>query len=854
MTKREIVLIIGDRVPNKEAMNMISNDNLKIVMAKNNQEAVDNITHFFSSLINIIIDDANPLANQAKVFDFYRSSSEFKMIPLIVISGDESEKTEKECLDYGAWDFIKRSTPDSIIEKRIKSVMQHSDLVMADKLHYLTHYDPVSGIYNKPSFFEATKVLLSSHPDENFAIFCIDIEKFHLINAFFGIEEGDKLIKHIAQILLDKSKKTPDFTYGHIEADVFVCCLPYKKLSEVDDFALDLNEKIKSFPITFDISPAIGIVIVKDREITINSYYDRAKVAGDTCKNNIRRFYAYYEETMGIEQIREQNIANSMSEALAKKEFTIFLQPKYNLMTNQAEGAEVLARWIKDGKIIPPKDFIPVFERNGFIMQLDYYVWESSCKLLRRWINQGKHVFPISVNISRVNLYDPQLPDRIIGLIKKYDLPPALLQLELTESAYVNIPVSMRQSLERFHEAGFTLLMDDFGSGYSSLNLLKDINFDILKIDMKFLSECEKPGRGENILDSVLRLAKWLDLPVIAEGVESQDQVRFLRNIGCQYVQGYFFAKPMPVDQFESTIAFPSEEMKENQKKKQKEEKSDISADSLWSATSQLETLFSNVLQPYVLYEFNGEDIEILRVNDAYNKLFGYKDISSARSFFIEETVPEDRGKIFQGFSEATTSQSSSEFTYRRIKEDGALVWISMKLKYLKTIGKENILFGALTDITTQTKIEEELQKVRSALSYSAAEGKPKMLIVDDEEINRTILANLFSHEYEVSQASDGKKALEEIKDNKIDIVLLDLVMPIMSGTEALKKIRADGNMKNLPVVIITADNSPEMQTKALELGASDYIVKPFVPAVVVRRVNNVRDSSFALLSKELIK
>ncbi|MEG0216548.1 MAG: EAL domain-containing protein, partial [Hungatella sp.] len=248
----------------------------------------------------------------------------------------------------------------------------------------------------------------------------------------------------------------------------------------------------------------------------------------------------------------EQEITNDMKYALENGQFEIYLQPQYNIHTKLPCGAEALVRWMHPKKgMLSPGIFIPIFERNGFITKLDYYVWEQACRCLHEWILQGIKPYPISVNVSRVDLYNPKLVETFLELVDRYEIEPRLLNLELTESAYTDNPIAMKKMMERLQEHGFLIMMDDFGSGYSSLSLLKDILVDVLKIDMQFLSKTEIPGRGENIIASVIRMAKWLNIPVIAEGAESGDQVDFLRSVGCDFVQGYYFARPMPVSDYE---------------------------------------------------------------------------------------------------------------------------------------------------------------------------------------------------------------------------------------------------------------------------------------------------------------
>ena len=236
-----------------------------------------------------------------------------------------------------------------------------------------------------------------------------------------------------------------------------------------------------------------------------------------------------------------------MDHALETEEFVVYFQPKYELDHYKPMGAEALVRWKKaDGTIVSPGDFIPVFESNGFIIKLDYYVWDKVCQLIKNNLNHRGDSEVVSVNVSRVNLYNPEFLESLVNLVEKYKIPPKYLHLELTESAFSDDARMIQNAVDYLHKAGFTLLMDDFGSGYSSLNVLKDINIDVLKIDMRFLSKGPSEERSEKILEAVIKMAKSLDMQVIAEGVEEEKQVKMLKRLGCDYIQGYYFAKPMP--------------------------------------------------------------------------------------------------------------------------------------------------------------------------------------------------------------------------------------------------------------------------------------------------------------------
>ena len=256
---------------------------------------------------------------------------------------------------------------------------------------------------------------------------------------------------------------------------------------------------------TYYMEPSIGVYVIGDSQIPVEEMYDRASMAAESCKHKFMADVGYYDEHMTNKLRVEQELMNEAQKALDEEQFVVYLQPKTNLRTEKHYGAEALVRWKHPDKgMVSPGKFIPVFESNGFIGRLDFYMWEHTCRLLHKWIEEGLDPAPVSVNVSRANMYNPNLIENLKDLIQKYSLPSRLLQLELTESAFMDDPDMMITKVKELRESGFTVLMDDFGSGYSSLNTLKDIPVDILKVDMKFLGTGDKDGRSERILASVI--------------------------------------------------------------------------------------------------------------------------------------------------------------------------------------------------------------------------------------------------------------------------------------------------------------------------------------------------------------
>lgn len=418
---------------------------------------------------------------------------------------------------------------------------------------YLATYDELTGIYNKQAFYAKTKEMLLDNPDKNFDLLRINIERFKVLNDLFGESIGDKLLRYIGKFL--KEINLPLCVSGRLYADNFVVCYEAGKGDSrrmintlqmvADSFAIN-NRTILSF----------GLYRIDDKTLPVSVMCDRANMALWKAKGNFKNPYCEYDEKMRQQVLKEQKIINAMEMAIQNKEFTLYLQPKYDIEKGTIIGAEALVRWISlENGFISPGDFIPVFENNGFVYEVDKFIWEESCRYLRKWLDEGREVHPISVNVSRIDLYDPKLVKHLVDLREKYQLPSQYLELEITESAYTEDPEQIITITRQLREAGFVILMDDFGTGYSSLNMLKDIQIDVLKLDMGFLKSSDYSAKGGNILTAILKMAESLKMQTIAEGVETKEQVEFLKSIGCKYVQGFYYSKPLPVGEFEKLIS-----------------------------------------------------------------------------------------------------------------------------------------------------------------------------------------------------------------------------------------------------------------------------------------------------------
>lgn len=398
---------------------------------------------------------------------------------------------------------------------------------------------------SKRNYFQRNVSELLYTSAERIAFIQFDIQKFKIVNDLYGEKFGDEVLDFIER-QLEKCCNERQF-FINLRSDVFMVVTEYKNERELQAFIRELDSQTRLFK-SVKLQMSFGVYTVEDREMELRQMEDRAAMARKAAKKNILRNILFYREQFKESLYNRKFIEENMQAAISERQFCIYLQPKYSITKNEIIGAEALVRWLHPERgMIFPDQFIPVIEENGFIKRLDYYIWEEACRFIKRCEAAGINNCPVSVNVSRIHLRDNECIGILSDMIKDYSIQKKLLELEITETAD-DQQISMKAL--QLKEEGFTLLMDDFGSGYSSLNILLETPFDVIKLDRKFMINMMLSGKGRLILEQVITMADKLQLGVLAEGVETKEQVELLQNIGCDQVQGYYYAKPMPEDEF----------------------------------------------------------------------------------------------------------------------------------------------------------------------------------------------------------------------------------------------------------------------------------------------------------------
>ena len=415
--------------------------------------------------------------------------------------------------------------------------------------------DTAASLPNYEAFCAAAERLLKDGKDRSFAFAAIDIDFFKLFNELHGREAGDDVIEATAR-LLEKFAKDHGGVAAYFGSDDFALFLPWDNADPhvfYDSLSMSDEEAYRD-----GFFPSVGIYPVADPSESPDVMYDRARIALNSIRGSFTEHVAVYDAVAHDRMRQELRLLLDARRGLRNGEFLFYLQPKCDMNSGKIIGAEALVRWQHAGRgMVSPGEFIPVLERHNFITVLDRSVWDAVCKWQRSLLDEGFEPLPVSVNVSRIDFLSMDIAEHFLALTDKYKLPHELIEIEITESAFVDSTLALDETIKRLREAGFRILMDDFGTGYSSLNALRYLGFDILKSDIRFLDKRGQSRTGMDLMESVHNMARLLNVPMIVEGVETADQVENLLSIGCSYAQGYYFHKPMPVEVYTQMIKNP---------------------------------------------------------------------------------------------------------------------------------------------------------------------------------------------------------------------------------------------------------------------------------------------------------
>lgn len=542
------ILVVEDSVFGRELLTDILSVKYDVVATKNGQEALAVLDKSYDDFALVMTDLNMPVMDGYELIKKMKSIRQYTNIPIIVLTGtsDFSNKdaTEIKCLELGATDFVLKPYNADIILNRVKSLIHLRESTTF--LHYLEK-DSLTGLYTKEFFYQRVEQQIRENPEEDYVLFATDIVGLKVINENYGIEIGNEVLKRLADF---RHKLEYIMFSGRIEGDKFAALV---KESDLDKLLKNLKEKRGSlqFPVPNVIVKHGYYRIRKHSNLQPQGMYDRALLAMIKIKDIYGVYIAEYDDELRKDLLTQRRIAESAENALINNQFVVYYQPKFNVQREKINGAEALIRWIHpELGFMNPATFIPIFEKNGFIKKLDYFVWKEVCRNLRVWGDKGMNLVPISVNVSRRDFEDELLAESVIAIADHYKINHSLLHVEITESSYSDNPQRIAETIHKFHDAGFIVELDDFGSGYSSMVALNELDIDVLKLDMSIIQK-DNPKSDRSVLGFSMQLAQMMKLKTVAEGVETKEQAERIASLGGDYIQGYYYSKPLPKEEFE---------------------------------------------------------------------------------------------------------------------------------------------------------------------------------------------------------------------------------------------------------------------------------------------------------------
>ncbi len=544
------VLIVDDEFIEREMLGAMLSDLYEIEYAGNGQEALDIIKKEKMTLSLIILDLHMPELDGYSVLEIIRADNELRRIPVIVLTSEKG--AEVQSLQLGAADFITKpyDMPD-VVRARVQHAIELNENSI---IIHETERDELTGLFHKEFFFEYGKRLDIQNDNMPMDAMVVDINRFHIINELYGRDYGDEVLKKLGERIHKLVSETGGLAC-RFDSNGFYIYLPHNEAlqDKLSERIVRLNDYLNDG----NISIRMGVYIDDMSGLNMDQRFDRARLACNKLRHSYTTCFDVYNEELHSKELHEERLIGDMEKALSEKQFKVFYQPKYKISGEQPvlTSAEALIRWFHpEFGMVSPGEFIPLFEDNGLIQKLDRFVWTEAAAQIKRWKDEFGVYIPVSVNVSRVDIFNPMLGSILTDLVNINGFAPEKMLLEITESAYTDNSQEIIDTVNKLRKNGFKIEMDDFGSGYSSLNMLTSLPIDALKLDMKFIKNITEDTKACRLVEIMIQIARLLEVPVIAEGVETKEQMELLKSIGCDIIQGYYFSKPLPPEEFSKLI------------------------------------------------------------------------------------------------------------------------------------------------------------------------------------------------------------------------------------------------------------------------------------------------------------
>lgn len=722
--KKQILIAEDEQINRLILANMLE-EKYDLLFACNGLEALELIRRYRDTLSLVLLDIIMPEMDGFEVLQ-HMAEENLMHIPVIVASGDN--ESEAECLNRGATDFIPKDNgypPAEVVHARIRRTIELSE---DRKLIGATERDSLTGLYSRDYFYLHAEGFELRNRELEMDAIVIDVNHFHTLNERYGKSYADEVLRQVANGLQEALSSTVGFACRK-EADSFqLYCVhreDYRELLETVTPKIDNLEAASS-----RVHLRMGVYPNVDKSIDLERRFDRAKLAADTVRNNYASAIGFYDSGMHERELKNEGLIEEFREAIEHRQFKVWYQPKFDIRPDipVMTSAEALVRWQHPTMgMISPGEFIPLFEENGLIRELDHYVWREAAKQIADWKRRLDFSVPVSVNVSRIDLYDPKLGEKLQEILQESGLKPSELLLEITESAYTRDSGQIIETVNALRGQGFMIEMDDFGTGYSSLNMISALPVDAMKLDMQFVRSAFREKKDTRLLEIIIDIAAYLNVPVIAEGVETETQLNELKKMGCDMVQGYYFSRPVPAKEYDSFLTerreqgeVPPHGAPARGTRKKSRELQDIGH----ALSCGFESIYYVNIQNGHYVEFGAEgSLEDLQIRGSGADFF--TDVTKSIPIAV---YPDDRDRLALSLERETLltqlmGNRTFTMTYR-LMEDGQPVYYSMKVVKVRTGSGQHIVIGVSNvDDALDEVFGEDLLLARQMATRDALTG-----------------------------------------------------------------------------------------------------------------------------------
>ncbi len=750
-SEKYTVLIVDSNAESEAMLKAIISDKYNVVTCspENAFSRINDKEQNIATAI-IYIKQALPILKQL------RSNIKTHRYPVLISTDIGNSKLEDELLDLNAIDFLKFPYDRRRVHNRIKTAIKLSE---ANKVIEELERDELTGLLTRKAFLRKTEMFISNNPEKMYCIIAFDFDNFKSSNSLYGVEKCNEFLAYSAKEMM---KMIPSGICGRYGGDQYILFFDYTEKIDIDKLKKQSKAILNKAPIPHQIVK-MGIYAPIDNELPMVICCDRAFISISGIKGKYGKDIAFFEANLQNQILNEQRIIETMERALEESQFQVFYQPKHETLSGNIAGAEALVRWNHpEYGFMPPGQFIPLFERNGFIAKLDSFVLEQVCKDIKRWEENGLPLVPISVNVSRRDFLEPGCIEKQIQFIDDYKVDHNLIHMEVTESLYSENTELIISQVKKTQELGFLIEMDDFGAGYSSLGLLSTFPLNIIKLDISFVRNIEI---NEIVIENIIKMAHRMGLLTIAEGAETVTQFKILKSLGCDYIQGFYFSKPLPVYEFEAYLKKSSVlSCGSINFKRHDEEQNPINEDMLFAANEVAEGIPGG----FFSYHADG-DFELISFNRELIHMFGCDSSEEFREYvrnsFRGIVYEEDFDRVQSSIYNQITETNNIDYVEYRIKsKDGVMKYVRDYGRFVKTRNYGDIFYVFLNDIT--------LEERAKAVAEAELVRKIELQLTANQASNANRAKNIFM--YNVSQNIFGTMQTMISLTNELKSMLLE--------------------------------------------------------------------------------